>query len=78
MSVRAYCVQPFTIAGRGVDNARAQHFGSADEARAAGLALSAKRAGVAVYEFSGEPASGVWSEPRLLAAWGRIGRLAGQ
>lgn len=74
MTVRAFCVQPFFTAGQGVDNGRAQHFGSADEALEAGRQMRASYAGVAVYEFSGEVWSGVWSDPRLLEAHGRIWR----
>ncbi|SPU44802.1 Uncharacterised protein [Brevundimonas diminuta] len=65
-----YRVQTYRRQGRRLEAGQMHQFADEAAARAAGISLSGKAAGVVVYAISGEPEADFWDEPMLLSRHG--------
>lgn len=71
MSVEVFCVQTFWRASPSrVERGQLHQFGCRERALETGRVMARRRSGVLVFRVQGEPVSGIWQEPQVLARFG--------
>ena len=75
MAVVVYCVETFWRRGPTLERGQRSEHGSVAAATAEGERQARRRSGVLVYSVEGDPQSGIWQAPRVVARFGETPKL---